>query len=777
MPLGRVLRTRLMPPRLPAGCLPRPALVARVREGLAGRLVLACAGAGYGKSTLLAQAVEGLEGPWAWVSVDERIAEPAPLLAHLAAALGERYPGFGAALSFEGPPERQVRELCNEVLSTVSDDLVVVLDDVHVLREPSGAETLDLLVHDLPPNVHLALAARTEPALALARLRPQGVLELSERDLALGEDEALELLGQVAPGLSPAERERMAHASEGWVTGLLLTARPGAEAPADPGPAGGHSLGYLADEVLAALPEDVQDFLIRTAVLERFTPAMAATVSGREDAAAIIDALLAEHVFAVRLDAEGGWIRYHNLFQSLLRRRLRDWPPERAAALRRLAGDAWRAAGDPGEAVRNYVAAGDLAAAVDVLEPVAVRMIEDPEGQGLSAWLEAIPPELWSDSPGLVLARASALFARARFGEAFTALERALDALLAAGDRDRAAVALFRYLRALSIVGGLQDRAVRAGERWLPGLDPQHPMVAASRVLLATAYAESCRVEQAEDELRAAGYLAAAGGLPVLTAYAQATWAFTLDHPLARDTDALAAIDDAIAQLELNAELDDMNFLPFARAYRAVVLNDQGRFDEALAEAARVREAAAERDLGPLALPIVAWMRFEALAGLGRWAELGAELAWSATVFDRIAGAARGYRYHVAAARLAAATGGTAAVGRHSDSAPAGLRAQGGPGRGRDRAWPPRPGPRPRSAPGPSRPREGVRPPGPEAHRCPARGALCAVARYARPAAWRAQSAPRRVRQRALVAPGRALPRGHHPRCPERHLRPQPPLR
>src|SRR5205085_12581322 len=128
-----VLRTRLLPPRLPPGCLPRPKLVARVVEGLQGRLVAVEAGAGYGKSTLLAQALERVGAPWVWLSCDERLAGARPLLAQLAAGLAERFPGVGARLGLEGSVEESATELCNEVLATVGDEFILALDDVHTL--------------------------------------------------------------------------------------------------------------------------------------------------------------------------------------------------------------------------------------------------------------------------------------------------------------------------------------------------------------------------------------------------------------------------------------------------------------------------------------------------------------------------------------------------------------------------------------------------------------------------------------------------------------------
>src|SRR4030088_2754852 len=133
-PVAGLLRTRLLPPRLPVGCVPRPGLVDRVLTALKGRVVTVVAGAGYGKSTLLAQAMAAGIGPWVWLSCDERIGSAPAFPAPPAAGVAERFPGGGAGLELEGTVEEQVVELCNELAATVVDDFVLALDDVHTLE-------------------------------------------------------------------------------------------------------------------------------------------------------------------------------------------------------------------------------------------------------------------------------------------------------------------------------------------------------------------------------------------------------------------------------------------------------------------------------------------------------------------------------------------------------------------------------------------------------------------------------------------------------------------
>jgi LuxR family maltose regulon positive regulatory protein len=311
----------------------------------------------YGKSTLLAQAVARAPLPWAWCSCDERMSDRL-LVAHLVAGLARYVPGLGAGIEPDADGPEQARALCNEILETVPEELLIVLDDVHALGA-DASEVLALLVRDLPAAVHLTLAGRSPLPFPLGRIRAGRSLGLGARELTLTPDEAADLLEAAGGRLAPEEFEDVYRMTEGWVTGLLLAAQVGSVAgqpAARPTP---ELFDYLAEEVFLAQPPALQRFLIDTAVLERFTPALAAAVSGREDAAELCRNLVARHLFTIRLSGEGGWYRYHHLLQAFLRDRLDDDLPERRRALHRAAAEAWLAAGEPLEAVRHHLHAGD----------------------------------------------------------------------------------------------------------------------------------------------------------------------------------------------------------------------------------------------------------------------------------------------------------------------------------------------------------------------------------------------------------------------------------
>jgi DNA-binding SARP family transcriptional activator len=649
-----LLRTRLVAPRLPPACLPRSDLVERLRGGFQGRVVAVVAGAGYGKSTLLAQALQGLAQPFAWLSCDERIGSSRAFLAHLAAGLEARFPGVGARLSLEGSSEDQVAELCNEILDTISDDFVFAIDDVHALSGSPAAQALGLLVRDLPATAHLALTSRTELPFALAPLHAAGALELTEESLVLSERESAQLLRGVGLSIGDDAARELHQQTEGWLVGVLLAAQGRGQVGARRFAGRGRYVDYLAEEVLGRQPPEVTSFLEETCVLERFTPELAEAVSARPDARRLIAHLLASHLFTVSLEGEGEWYRYHHVLRAFLRRRLAEGGEARAAELHRRAGRGWLEAGEPAEAVRHFLAAGDPELAVDALEPVAEEMVTTPEADSLAEWLERIPADLWSSRPALVLARAWLLVGRREHEAAVHALEQAIDDLLDVGEQERAAIAFFRLLAVLTAAGASpHTRGVAAGERFLPRLDPNARMLPLARIMLATSYAYACRYEEAEEELRAALELPAASQFPALAVYAATNRAFFIDHYQGRSHKALASLDQAVAWLEAHHGEDQLAYLGWAHGYRAVLLGHLGRWAETLRAAEQWREAMQRSGQG-LVARTASWARFGALAGLGRWEELEAELSAAAPAVARLPGSLFSFRWHVGAAQLAA---------------------------------------------------------------------------------------------------------------------------
>jgi DNA-binding SARP family transcriptional activator len=656
-----VLLARLLPPRRPPACLEREDLVGRVAASFGGRVAAVLAGAGWGKSVLLAQALERAPMPWVWCSCDERL-DPSLLLAHLSAGLAERIPGFGAALDLTGPEAAQVAAFANEITGTVADDLLLALDDVHALP-PASARTLGDLVRDLPPQIHFAIAARRPLPFPVGRLRTRGVAEFGERDLALSSEVAAGLVRTSAPELDPDRVDEIVSRTEGWMAGLILATQA---ARAGTSPARSveeeHLFDFLAEEVFDSQPLDLQRFMLDTAVLDRFTPELAAAVSGRQDATDIIRVLVEGHLFTIGMDAQHRWYRYHHLFQAFLRGRLAKLGGEEAQALHRRAARAWLEAEEPVEAIGHLLAAGDHEEAAEALDPLAEGMATSPQAATLAGYLAALPQELRHSRGSLVLVEGLLSYAQGRFEDAFEGLERAVERLLELDEHDRAAHLVSRFIMAQTAWGGSHERGIALGARYVPRIDPAARMLPRLRVFLAGSYAWVSRFDEAERELQAAMAAPGASDLPGLGAYVRVSRAYHIDAWQGRLREALRGLDDGIAELRSCREPDCFLYLVYAHVHRSYLYTSIGHHEAAIVAIEAACEVAERIGRAGALERLRHWFRALALTGLERWDELEVELVALRREEPALRGTPLGHVLFAHSGRLAAHRGDLAGV-------------------------------------------------------------------------------------------------------------------
>ena len=432
-----LLATKLHLPRPRAGLVARPRLLQRLTEGMGRSLVLVCTPAGFGKTTLLADWVRAGQRPVAWLSLDEAENDPARFWRHVAAALDPVRPGVAERVvallgpaplaSFEGP----VTALVNE-LAEPAEEVVLVLDDYHLIQAPAVHASVEFLLEHLPSSLRLVLASRADPPLPLARLRARGQLtELREADLRFSSEETATLLrAAVGPDLPEAAVAALGNRTEGWAAGLQLAAlslrgRSDIGAFVE-GFSGSHRyvLDYLAEEVLDRQPQQLRTFLLESSILERLCGPLADAATGRSDSQAMLEQVERANLFLVPLDEVRGWWRYHQLFADLLRARLQQQRPERVPDLHRAAAGWCERHGLADDAIRHALVAGDLPWVARLVEQHFEAMLGRREDATLRRWLELLPAEVVRSRPRLCLLQAF----WALIGSQVEAVERLLDA-------------------------------------------------------------------------------------------------------------------------------------------------------------------------------------------------------------------------------------------------------------------------------------------------------------------------------------------------------------
>jgi LuxR family transcriptional regulator, maltose regulon positive regulatory protein len=392
-----LMTSKLRPPVARLGTVSRVSLVDRLARADSPSIVSVVAPSGYGKTTLLSQWAERDGQAFAWVSLDERDNDPKVLLSYVAAALdavqsvGDQV--FEALVSPTSSVPGTVVPRLGSALWSMTVPVVLVLDDVHLLRNTECRDALSVLADHVPPGSRLVLAGRDAPPLRIARLRVEGrVLEIGPGDLSLDRKEAAALLRAADVTLGEDDVTALHQRTEGWAAGLYLAAlhlREGGSLQETESAFGGDDRlvsEYMESEFLARIPARHREFLTRSAVLERMCGPLCEAVLESPGAAAELAELAQSNLLLVPLDRRGYWYRYHHLFRDMLLAELERREPGLPAVLRRRAA-AWCLSHDlPEEALEYAMAAGDVEAAARLVARLVVPIDRQGRFVTLQRW-------------------------------------------------------------------------------------------------------------------------------------------------------------------------------------------------------------------------------------------------------------------------------------------------------------------------------------------------------------------------------------------------------
>jgi LuxR family maltose regulon positive regulatory protein len=457
-----ILTTKLHVPSLRRNLVARQRLLECLDQGLHRKLMLVSAPAGFGKTTLLGEWIESLEagGPppvkVAWITVDEGDNDPARFAAYLAAALQRADERIGPAsedkseLAGSFLQESHLACLINQVAG-LPEAFVLVLDDYHLIISQVIHSAVTFLVDHLPENLHLVLASRADPPLPLARLRARGHLtELRQSDLRFTTGEAAAFLNNVMGlALSAEDVAALEARTEGWIAGLQMASlamqarlslqghrpHPATHSEFVEAFTGSHRfvLDYLVEEVLEQQPPALQEFLLRTSILEQLSGSLCDSIMGEPgtgrladwgklhtpdspmpDSQSVLEYLEAANLFIVPLDDERHWYRYHRLFSDLLRKRLWQTSPDLSATLHRRASLWHQQQGLMAAAIEHALAATDLERAATLVEENVEATLMRSEITTFLNWVARLPDECVRARPTLCFFHAWALLMSGR---------------------------------------------------------------------------------------------------------------------------------------------------------------------------------------------------------------------------------------------------------------------------------------------------------------------------------------------------------------------------
>jgi LuxR family transcriptional regulator, maltose regulon positive regulatory protein len=431
-----LLQTKLHRPRLPNDLLQRRRLVELLNHNIDRQLILVCAPAGFGKTTLVSTWLERMAAGQgeqatpltsAWLSLDENDSDLNLFILYFIAALRTIFADACAETLMllqarQPPPLAFLYSTLGNELEQLSENFILVLDDFHTIHSVEVHDLLNQWARHWPKPLHLVLISRISPPLPLASLRGKGLIsEIRTRELRFTAEETAAYLSQsqfdlMIPKALPLLEERF----EGWPAGLHLAAlsfRSAGSQEAVLSALSGEDVNiteYLVDEVLTHQVPAIREFLLKTSTLERFCASLCEAVMGEIDPAwntrLCLDWIERSELFIVPLDNNRVWYRYHHLFQGLLQERLSvEMAPDRVADMHRLASIWFEEHGSLDEALYHALASGDLDLAARQMNAGLCDVLNREDRSTLERWLRLLPEEMIQRSPGLLMIKAWAL--------------------------------------------------------------------------------------------------------------------------------------------------------------------------------------------------------------------------------------------------------------------------------------------------------------------------------------------------------------------------------
>jgi LuxR family transcriptional regulator, maltose regulon positive regulatory protein len=425
--LSPLLATRFFVPRASVACVFRPRLMDRLEEGLKTPVTLVSAPPGFGKSSLLSQWIQSKERlRVAWLSLETSDHDWELFFRYMITAWQHIFPDAGAAAlaelnTFSATDHVALANLLlNDLLAGQSaagtDHSLLVLDDYHRIESAAIHETVAYLIEHLPPLCHLILLTRANPPFPVARWRShRKIVEIREDDLRFNPEESTEYLNQTMRlHLSEDQVGTLQTRTEGWIVGLQMAAlslqgrKDALEFVHNFGGSNRFVVDYLVEEVVRQQPEEIQHFLLVTAVLDQFSAPLCDALLGvaAPYSQKLLEQLEKSNLFLIALDDHRQWFRYHHLFADLLRVRLQQTDPAQISAILRLAA-AWFA--DQGlwrEAILYALKNKNFDLGADLVERAILALGREFLFSGLQALIEPFPLDLVQARPLLSLARA-----------------------------------------------------------------------------------------------------------------------------------------------------------------------------------------------------------------------------------------------------------------------------------------------------------------------------------------------------------------------------------
>ncbi|MDO3722358.1 LuxR C-terminal-related transcriptional regulator [Marinobacter sp. chi1] len=421
-----LLTTKFLRPSADSRAVRRDRLISLLHPEAPKRLNLVIAPAGFGKTTLASQWCSQTTSRTAWLSLDGHDNEPRRFWEYVVGAFEH------AGLANLGTSRKLLSQESGDastgavtaLLNTLAEDdsaWALVLDDFHFIQDPGILREFAYFIDYLHPGITVTITSRTEPALPLSRWRVRRwVQDINPGSLAFSEAECRQFFKDtMGVELSGNDAATIYRKTEGWVAAMQLSALSGRtiQGHSQPSPAGSHLevderhiSDYVLTEVLQNQPEEAVQFLLDTACCPRLCASLCNSIRGQGDSQEKLEQLLSQNLFLIPLDNHNEWFRYHDLFRDALLYRLHQSSPERAKELRRETVSWLLDHGEVHEGIAQILQLEDWPWLASVLAEHGNNLIHGGYHLPVLGWIDALPVDLFQDSPQLQMLKIWGLF-------------------------------------------------------------------------------------------------------------------------------------------------------------------------------------------------------------------------------------------------------------------------------------------------------------------------------------------------------------------------------
>ena len=412
-----LLHTKFFLPKVREHLIHRPRLTHLLEESIQTRVVLISAPAGYGKTSLLADWNQEYQHPVAWLTVDENDNDPTRFIEYLLHAFYDcGYPQLQEILTdkkklFQGNLRQDVNILLNCLLSS-TENIILTLDDYHLIHNAVIHENMNFMIENLPENVHIILVTRADPPFNLPKWRVNRCLmEIRRGDLCFTQQESSDFFAaSIGHFFSRRNIRTLTNKTEGWIAGMQLAASAIRSLDDDASiyqfiesfkGTNRYILDYLVEEALKMQPADVREFLLYSSILDRFCAPLCDLILGKDNSQEMLELLERHNLFIIPLDNQRTWYRYHNLFAELLQSQIQKSDTEKIREMHIQASEWFEENGNLSDAIEHSFRAEDFQRAAELVNKQGEYALSHGQFLTFMNWIRRIPIEFLYQNPSL----------------------------------------------------------------------------------------------------------------------------------------------------------------------------------------------------------------------------------------------------------------------------------------------------------------------------------------------------------------------------------------